>query len=218
MAKIPTVVRSLALLLFGAIGFIVAFAYAQRLTPVRAIDWPLTFAATKDLLEGAAVVIGGIWSYLLFVRQRLGKVRANLTHEIDRIDVNAEYLLLHVTTRIENIGSVMIKPPQAIVSVDQMVPLPEDTATGLDSTGAENPAPKVPLEYPSLGTKTIDLAKAEMFLEPGENDVFPTDFILSRTAKVVRVVTEVACGPQHPGITWLCESIERLDSPPELKK
>lgn len=218
MAKIPTIIRSLTLLLLGAGGFVVALAYAQRLTPVRAVNWPLTFAATKDLLEGAAVVIGGIWSYLLFVRQRLGKVRANLTHEIDCIDVNADYLLLHVITRIKNVGSVVIKPPKADVSVDGMVPLPEDIDAGLDLARTKNRAPKLPLEYPSLGTKTMDLAEAEIFLEPGEEDVFPADFVLSRTVKVVRVVTEVECGPQQQGITWRCESIQRLDSPQDVKK
>ena len=43
-------------------------------------DWATIITLAKDVLTGAAIILGGIWTYMLFIRTRQKYPRANITH------------------------------------------------------------------------------------------------------------------------------------------
>lgn len=89
---------------------------------------PLTFWV--DLATITAIVVGGIWAYLLFVRRRQKYPRAALTHHIVHRRISHDELpddkvLLRVGLVIENPGEVLLSLISGETRVQQIEPWPE---------------------------------------------------------------------------------------------
>ena len=56
----------------------------------------------------AAVIVGGIWSYWLFVQNRQKYPRASISPHITHRHIGNDNLLLHVSVTISNVGDVLL--------------------------------------------------------------------------------------------------------------
>lgn len=74
-------------------------------------------------LAGAAIVVGGTWTYFLFIHNRLGKPVAKISHHVDFRDLQGPGVLVRVGVIVENKGSVLLKFRQADVRLTPMLPL-----------------------------------------------------------------------------------------------
>src|ERR1043165_9127459 len=77
----------------------------------RAVDWPKTFDSAKNISQVIGVIVAGGWAYVLFVRQRLGRVRANLEHSVLTAGLSDGRKLIRAGLEIQNVGAVLIRPP-----------------------------------------------------------------------------------------------------------
>ena len=56
-------------------------------------------------------MVGGWWTYRLFVRQRVDQARADVTHAVQEFPLRAGNRLLRVLVEIRNVGNVELRPP-----------------------------------------------------------------------------------------------------------
>ena len=166
------------------------------------VDWPLTFSALADVAQIAAVVVGAIWTYRLFVRQRLGQERANVKHAVDHRVLDKNSRLVRVLIELENIGSVMLNPPKGETSVQQVLPVADEIAKLLaeGEEPFENGATE--FDWPVIATREYDLKAEDVSLEPGEVERLLCDFIIPIDIRTIEVHTIVYCSSRANAQFW----------------
>ena len=173
----------------------------MELTP--STDW----TAIKDIAQTISatattvgIVVGGIWSYLLFVRERLRYPKATLQLQIDHAPVTAAQRLVHVGISIANIGSPAIKLEYAEVRLRQVVPLPDDLAKTVVPGVDPVPAGEAEISWPMIVGRVWKWRSGEFEIEPKEHDTFHADFIIERGIQTIEIYAfvrnEIKKGPK----------------------
>ncbi|MFL5561741.1 MAG: hypothetical protein ACJ79K_09730 [Gemmatimonadaceae bacterium] len=190
----------------GAVAVALLAVVARVLVPHSADSgWHDTVGAANDLLQMTAIIVGGWWTYRLFVRQRNDFTRANVTHSLQHVDLGDELRLLHVIARIENVGNVPLEPPSAWATIQQVLPLSAEGRATLHKSPIPDGEHEV--DWPVIGEQEIDLAGDGFVLEPGESDKYHMDFIIPAAVRVVQVHTMVYCGGDDDEQYWDATSL-----------
>jgi hypothetical protein len=174
-----------------------------------AIDWPQTFASGKDLAEILAVLVGGVWAYRRFIRQREHQPRANISHRLSTILLDNDHRFVRVAAHVKNIGQTAIRPPTFTIELKQLAPLPPDVISTLYELPSSDPQ-VVRSKLPDLGRREVDLGSESTLLDSGEEDDFFADFVLKSDVEVIEVTSQLDCGPDTPGVAWFETSLHRL--------
>ncbi len=132
-----------------------------------------------------AIVVGGIWSYIFFVRKRIKYPRASINHQILHKPISNGKVLLNVATFISNTGDVILSLASVTIRVLQMLPLPSQEIVNKVNEG-EDPVLKgmLEIEWGLIKERNADLT---LELEPGEEDQIYSDFIIDDYVQTVAV-------------------------------
>jgi len=144
-----------------------------------------------DIVQGivtiGAVLVGGIWTYLVFVRKRLRYPRAELTVTVHSTLIPPEYRLVHVGLRVSNSGDVLLAPEYAEVRLRHVKPVPAEIECrfkpGLDPVEPGETA----LPWPLIVGREWKWQPKEIEIEPGESDLLDSDFVIKDTVEVVQI-------------------------------
>ena len=197
----------------GAVAVALLALIARWLVPASTSNgWHDTVGTASNLLQMAAIIIGGWWTYRLFVRQRNDYTRANVTHDIQHIDLGHGHRLLHVVARIHNVGNVPLEPPRTSTTVQRVLPSSVEMQEQLDT--APIPAGEHEVDWPVIAEIEIDLASDAFVLEPGESDRIHMDFVIPAEVSVVLVHTMLYCGEKDPEQYWDAASLLDLAAAP----
>ncbi len=131
----------------------------------------------KELLTILAVIVGGIWAYLLFIRTRQKYPRLNLQTVVTVMRYSDSERLLRLGLKLENVGSVLAKLRMTDVYVQQLKPWPHavlEEIRHMDSTAAETGEGNWPL----ICERKLTFDKGKKEIEPGEKDEIWLDFII----------------------------------------
>ncbi len=151
-------------------------------------------ASFKEVLEVAnhvvsvlAVLFGGFWGYLLFVKRRQKYPRANLVHHITHRPFGGGKTLLQVSVTISNTGEVLLSLVSAEMRVQQLLP-PTPNVAGCLERG-EDPVPDgdTEVQWPLLKERKTDWTVGEFEIEPGESDQICYDFFVDSDVTSVEV-------------------------------
>ncbi|MCI4464152.1 MAG: hypothetical protein JHC30_08355, partial [Caldisericum sp.] len=82
--------------------------------------------SVKPAIEIAAIIIGGVWSYLLFIKNRQSQPKAKISHLIYSERLNDKKMLLRVELKISNIGNVLLQIQSCKTWIQRVTPLYED--------------------------------------------------------------------------------------------
>src|SRR5262249_52547585 len=124
----------------------------------------------------AAIIIGGVWTYLLFIQQRQAFPRLKIEHAVTHLALqdNRELLLLDITHT--NVGAVKLSLPSADIRIYELAePAADDLAP---------PSDQIPTG-PSDLWEVIDGRRQtwrpdELVVEPGESDTLHYEFLLNQ--------------------------------------
>jgi hypothetical protein len=145
----------------------------------------------KNYTTCAAILIGGIWGYITFIRNRQKYPRANIKHMIKHRHIDDRRVLLRITIAVENKGDVIISLDKGEVWIQQMVPWPSDSALdAIDSSKETDKNRKAEAEWPVLADRNLSGVKGHE-IEPGEFDEFHYDFVIDSNIKTVIVYSYV---------------------------
>jgi len=143
----------------------------------------------QAILTSAAILVGGSWSYLLFVRRRQRYPRANLKHEITHRTIGDGFVLLSVAATITNNGEVLLSLASAETRVQQVVPAPPDLLAAAKKGKDPVVEGETEVQWPPLCSRRSKWDKDQFQIEPGESDRIQYDFILKDDVITVGVYT-----------------------------
>ena len=153
-----------------------------------------TISATKDIADIVAagftvlaIIVGGGWGYVLFVRKRQKYPRANTKHEITHLQIADGKLLLHVDVTISNVGDVLISLVSGIIRIQQILSPSPELMDAIKERGDPVKEGSREIEWPLIVERPSAWASGEFEIEPGESEQIPYDFIINADVQTVEV-------------------------------
>lgn len=165
-----------------------------------------------------ALLIGGIWSYMLFVKKRQRYPRASITHQISHRPMSNSKIILNVTTIISNTGDVLLSLVSGLTRVQQMLPLSTEILKSIDERKDPVPDGKTEIEWPLISERLSKWEKEEFEIEPGEKDQIYYDFIFDADIQTVSVYSYFKNVRKHErdigwGLTTIYDLKDKHESP-----
>jgi len=151
----------------------------------------------QGIVTIAAVLVGGTWTYLAFVRKRLRYPCAELSITVHSSKIAPYYRLVHIGVQIDNTGNVLLALEYAELRLRQVMPLPVEIETRL-KPGVDPVAPdEKELPWPLIVGREWNWNPTDIEIEPGESDLLNTDFVINDTVEVVQIYTFVKNPKKH---------------------
>ncbi len=147
-----------------------------------------TIANIADALATVfAIIIGGIWSYLLFVRKRQKYPRAEIEHQVIGRAVGNDLTLLSIDVIISNVGDVLLSLLSWDITVKQMLPPKSELRRVLDrSQGSIEEGIHI-IQWQVLVSRRERKERKRFEIEPGESEQLHYDFLIGSEASTISV-------------------------------
>jgi hypothetical protein len=147
--------------------------------------WKDVVEIISKIVTSLGILLGGLWTYRLFVKQRLGAPKIQLSLNVDRVQIEESLTLFHVSLKIKNVGNVILKSDYAEIRLRQVSPIPEelkiDFKPGFDPV-KEN---EKEIAWPQIAGREWNWNKGGFEIEPGEEDSLHTDFVINSDIKII---------------------------------
>lgn len=167
----------------------------------------------NTILASMAIMVGGCWTYKLFIQHREKYPRANVQQEMIHFRLPDGLYLLHVSLSITNISDVLMELESIEMRALQVLPL--DDKIKAEIQGISDLCEEIPadINWPKLDCKYINIPKAGCEIEPGETDFYHFDFIVHGKISVVQIYSHVAnTTKKKRDIGWTCTDFYQFDS------
>jgi hypothetical protein len=162
-------------------------------------------------VTAVAVVVAGLWTYWLFVRQRLRFPRVEITVSVQDEPLSQSQRLVQVTVALRNTGSVLLRSRSAELRLRQVVPVPDALRDSVLSGFDPVPPGKTEVEWPMLVGREWPWAIGQFEIEPGEVDVLTADFVIDSSIEVVQLYFFLSNPSKgRAGLGWTDTRLYRL--------
>lgn len=101
--------------------------------PSLNLDLDMWANSIGKFFEVLAIVMGGIWTYLLFIRNRLDYPYAKIAHKVSHRVLNEDRTYLSVFVIIENAGKTAINIVSGVIYVRKVLPIDENISLLIDN-------------------------------------------------------------------------------------
>ena len=168
-------------------------------------------SAFETICKIAALVVGAVWAWKGFIRNRLRFPSATLEHVITSW-TDEDKTFLHIKVRITNTGNVLIKLSRGKTWLEKLTPLPSKVRTAV-LAGTPIQQGKHEIAW-SLIQKHELTASDHIQIEPKESDELHFDFVVDKRISRILVYTHLeneAKGLRRK-IGWNLTSIYTIDS------
>jgi hypothetical protein len=146
------------------------------------------------IASGATVVgliLGGVWTYWLFVQHRQRYPRARIEHRIRHWRAGEGKTLLHIDVTISNVGSVLISLVESRTTIQQVLPV-ADSLREMIAAGRELvESGKSEVDWPTIAEHEVQYEKDECEIEPDETQGIEYDFVVNDDVRTVQVYSYV---------------------------
>jgi hypothetical protein len=142
----------------------------------------------ESLVTVAAIVIGGWWSYQLFVKKRLSVPRARLEQELAYRRLTDNNSVLFINLNIINTGEVLLVLEEGRTFVRQILPASETVVEALESNNSNSDETR--LKWPLISSKSWK--EASIQIEPGENHHIISEAIIPNKVATCLVHSRVS--------------------------
>jgi len=92
-------------------------------------SWKEIIGLLKDAVEVVALIVGGFWTYWLFVQKRERWPKACLNHHIRSWPIANDRQLIRVGFDIHNAGEVLLEIREGFTEIYQLKPWPQELIT-----------------------------------------------------------------------------------------
>lgn len=139
----------------------------------------------SSAVTAVAIIVGGVWAYWRFARERTRWPRAAVALEFTERRLDARTLLLAVKLRVTNEGRGLMKLTELRFDLHRVRPLDREMRGRIDSTGAYAES-GLDADWPLIEQRKRTWDRDERpELEPGESDEYCCDFFLGPSEETV---------------------------------
>lgn len=150
----------------------------------------IEFKNYADLLQSVAttgaIIVGGIWTYFLFIKHRLNYPQIELKIACDQYALDHGKNLIHATVTIKNTGKVILHSRFAEIRLRQVLPLPADVNERIVQNHDLLLQDQTQVEWPLIAARQWHWDSGEFEIEPGESDALHTEFAVDASVIVVQ--------------------------------
>ena len=140
----------------------------------------------QSVITIAAIVVGGIWTYRLFVEQRALKPHLNIQHAVVARVISPGVAWLHLTVTLANSGDSLVSLHKADVRVQQILPLGPSIQAALNARKTRVGRKNNLVPWPGLCRYVMT---PDVDIEPKETDNVEFDFLIPANVRSVRIYT-----------------------------
>jgi len=165
--------------------------------------WKDSVAIAESLFTIGAIIVGGFWTYHLFIQQRQSDPRLEITQKISHVRLSDQNKMLVVDETLKNTGTVQLRIRKGGIRIVQVLPLPpiaqkkiQDRSSVLDSDKNKNGD-----IWNILQERQLTWPDGDLVIEPGESDELHNEFILQSNIDAVTVVSYIY-NPQAENLAW----------------
>lgn len=146
--------------------------------------WKDLFSIIQTALTSVGIVVGGFWTYCLFVRQRLSFPKVDIKLFIQDKIIFEGTRFIHAEIKLSNLGTVILKSDYSELRLRKILPIPDeiepDIKKGLDPV-LEG---KTEIEWPLIVGREWKWNEKDFEIEPGESDSLHADYIIESDIKL----------------------------------
>lgn len=144
----------------------------------------------ESIVTIIAIIVGGIWTYILFIRNREKYPKADITHKIQKIKRESD-IIVRLTIGIENLGKVKLPIQFGEIRLQQIKPSTSTIAEAVERFQKIGNTEKNEIEWPLLEERGFSFKKDKYELEPTEKENFEFDFVLGLEIEVIQFYTHI---------------------------
>lgn len=173
-------------------------------------------AAAESIITVFALLVGGWWSYQLFVRKREKYPRAKTTHSLCSLGRVPGKKLIRVSVKVENAGGVLLMLDKGTVCIYTVQPLPEDWHISALAGKTPPRGDHCEFEWPLVEEFELNWQAGNYRIEPQESEDFHFDVAVEESIQSLQIysyfrnVTE-----KKKELGWNCTTIQVLDKETE---
>jgi hypothetical protein len=140
----------------------------------------------QSVITIAAIVVGGVWTYRLFIEQRELKPHLNIRHAVVARVISPGVAWVHLTVTLENTGASLISLHRADVRVQQILPVGPAIQAALNAGKTRVGRKNNLVPWPGLCRY---VTTPDLDIEPKETDNVEFDFLIPADVRSIRVYT-----------------------------
>lgn len=148
-------------------------------------DWKTIADIIQSAVTAIAIFAGGVWTYFLFVRNRLDYPKVIIKIEPHEVPLPKNKRLIHVQVNIKNVGKVLLRSTKAELRIRSVVPLTSDVEEIVNSGWDPVLEGNTEVQWPMLAGREWVWKKGGFEIEPDENDFLHADYIIDDNISVV---------------------------------
>ena len=166
----------------------------------------------ETLVKIAAIILAGLWTYLLFVRKRLGVPRINIELKTSDFRLPNGRRLIHAEIAVINIGDVILRTNSAELRLRQVAPIPEKVEELAEDGYDPVEAPRTEIDWPLIAGREWDLeGRPILELEPGEQEPLHADFVIEDSISIIEFYFYLANpAKKRKGLGWTLTRMQEL--------
>ena len=145
--------------------------------------------ALKNLVEAGGIIVGGFWTWMLFIKKREKFPRAKITHAIVHRSLPEGRRLLHLDVKISNTGEVLLTIVSGKAWVQQVLPPPRRLVAAIDHREDPVGAGETEYRWPLVARRENDWSTQSIDIEPGEDHQISYDLFIDCDATTVAIYT-----------------------------
>jgi|GEM_PF-939774 len=164
-------------------------------------DWQETAEVVTSIVTAVGILVGGVWAYWLYVRQRTRWPRAELELELTHRQLLDDLNLLSAKVKIHNSGRGLMQPSTTRVDINRVLPLLPDTRAKLVAKRSLLDGEGFEAEWPTIDYREYAWRKGQFDIEPSENGECVFDFFIDAAIETVSVYVYVDNRAKR---RWIC--------------
>jgi hypothetical protein len=168
-------------------------------------QWKEWAEVASGFATAIGILVAGIWTYLLFVKNREKYPVATVSQEVSQFTLSPQVRVIRVAIKVENKGKVLLPIREMDCRLLQIFPIPSEVASKLANPATLVAPGKQAISWPYLEKRTWRFEKGQAEIEPGESDIFRCDFIIYTAVDVVQIDTHLKNSAKDT-VGWSCLS------------
>jgi hypothetical protein len=169
----------------------------------------------KNIVTAAAVIVGGVWAYWRFVRERARWPRASVELLFEERQLSSGLALLNVTVRICNEGKGLMELTKIRLDLHRVKPIDGKAKNRIGADNFHRPE-ATEADWPLIQHLVRSFGEDAAELEPSETDTFSFDFFLEEPTETVQAYAFVDNKKKKHGtheLGWAVTALYDLRTP-----